>query len=81
LRTLADSVDETALDLQAARRISDEQRLLHLRHHALALRHRFLFAGLQVGDRTAVLRGDAFPLGVLLLDERSQPLLFGKRLR
>ena len=81
LRTFVDPVDETALNLEAARGISDKQRLLNLRQHPLALRHCLLFAGLQVGDGTAVLGGQAFPFAVVLLEQRGQTMLFGRRVR
>jgi len=81
LRTFVDPVDETALNLEAARGISDKQRLLNLRQHPLALRHRLLFAGLQLGDGTAVFGGQAFPFAGMLLDQRGQTMLFGDRVR
>jgi hypothetical protein len=47
----------------------------------LALRHGFLFAGLHIGDGTAVLGGHAFPFAVVLLEQRGQTMLIGRRVR
>jgi hypothetical protein len=61
--------------------ISDEQSVLDFRQYALALRHCFMFAFLQVGYRTAVLRGHAVPFAVRVFEKRRQTMMFGRRRR
>jgi hypothetical protein len=80
-RTLVDLVDKAALNLKQEGPISDEQRVLDLGQHALALEHRLTFADLQVSNGPAVLRAHTFSLAVALLEKCGQTPMFGHRLR